>query len=135
MRCARVEDVGRGEAGVERIPSRPRAVSTEPDAGLKLTNHEIVTRAEMKSGSPNRPSHPGAPTHSFELGSSLFPFHRRWTSAPLCLPLKDIPLRLLCSDPFLKASVTAKKTSHLTNINGPSNLALVFPKAPISRQK
>ena len=27
--------------------SRPRAVSTEPDAGLELTNREIVTRAEV----------------------------------------------------------------------------------------
>ena len=27
----------------ERIPSRLRAVSTEPDAGLEPTNREIVT--------------------------------------------------------------------------------------------
>ena len=27
--------------------SRPWAVSTEPDAGLKLTNSEIMTRAEV----------------------------------------------------------------------------------------
>ena len=27
----------------ERIPSRLRAVSSEPEAGLKLTNHEIMT--------------------------------------------------------------------------------------------
>ena len=27
----------------ERVSSRPRAVSTEPDAGLELTNCEIVT--------------------------------------------------------------------------------------------
>ena len=31
----------RGER--ERIPSRFRAVSTEPDAGLELTNREIMT--------------------------------------------------------------------------------------------
>ena len=29
--------------------SRPRAVSTEPDVGLELTDHEIMTRAEIKS--------------------------------------------------------------------------------------
>ena len=28
---------------IPRIPSRLCAVSTEPDAGLKLTNHEAVT--------------------------------------------------------------------------------------------
>ena len=35
----------RGGAGREagRIPSRLRAVSTEPDAGLEPVNHEIMT--------------------------------------------------------------------------------------------
>ena len=33
----------------ERVPSRLHAVSTKPDAGLKLTNHEIMTCAETKS--------------------------------------------------------------------------------------
>ena len=28
---------------IERIPSRLHAVSTEPDAGLELVNHEIMT--------------------------------------------------------------------------------------------
>ena len=31
------------ETGRERIPSKPGTVSTEPDAGLKLMNREIVT--------------------------------------------------------------------------------------------
>ena len=31
----------------ERIPSRLRAVSAEPDVGLELTNHEIMTLAEI----------------------------------------------------------------------------------------
>ena len=36
--------MGRGrETGRERIPSRLHAVSTEPEAGLELMNHEIVT--------------------------------------------------------------------------------------------
>ena len=40
----RVFEQGRGtEMGRERIPSRLCAVSTEPDAGLDLTNHEIMT--------------------------------------------------------------------------------------------
>ena len=35
---------GKGrERGRERIPSRLHAVSTEPDAGLKLMNCEIIT--------------------------------------------------------------------------------------------
>ena len=31
------------ERGGERVPSRLEAVSTEPDAGLELKNHEIMT--------------------------------------------------------------------------------------------
>ena len=31
------------ERGRERIPSRLSTVSTEPNVGLKLTNHEIMT--------------------------------------------------------------------------------------------
>ena len=35
---------GRGrESGRDRIPSRLCNVSAEPDVGLELTNHEIVT--------------------------------------------------------------------------------------------
>ena len=45
---------GEGEGcGRERIPSRIRTVSTEPDAGLKLTNCEIKTGAEIKSQTLN----------------------------------------------------------------------------------
>ena len=33
----------------------------EPDAGLELTNREIMTRAEIKSQTLNQLSHPGAP--------------------------------------------------------------------------
>ena len=35
------------ERGRARIPSRLRAVSTEPDAGLDLTDREIMTGAEV----------------------------------------------------------------------------------------
>ena len=32
-----------GEGETERIPSRLHTVSAEPDAGLELTNYEIMT--------------------------------------------------------------------------------------------
>ena len=41
----------------EKIPSRLRAVSAEPDEGLKLTNHEIVTQVEFKGWMLNHLSH------------------------------------------------------------------------------
>ena len=44
-----------GERGRERIPSRLHA-----NEGLHLTNDEIVTGAEIKSGMLNMLSHPGA---------------------------------------------------------------------------
>ena len=37
------EGVRGGKREGDRIPSRLRAVNTEPNAGLKLTNHEIMT--------------------------------------------------------------------------------------------
>ena len=53
---------GRGkERGREKIPGRLHAVSTEPNVGLDLTNHEIMTRAETKSHMLNQLSHLGAP--------------------------------------------------------------------------
>ena len=36
------------ERGRERIPSRLCNVSAEPDVGLKLTNHEIMTSAKVR---------------------------------------------------------------------------------------
>ena len=45
----------------ERIPSRLHTVSPEPDVGLELMNHEIMTRAETKSWTLNQLSHSGAP--------------------------------------------------------------------------
>ena len=48
---ARERDRARaGEGQGERETQNPKqapAVSTEPDAGLKLTKHEIMTRAEV----------------------------------------------------------------------------------------
>ena len=59
---------GRGgaERGRERIPSRLHTFSAEPDAGLKLTNHEIMTRAEIKSKMLIQLSHPGVPGAIFK---------------------------------------------------------------------
>ena len=49
----RQHELGRGqrERGSHRFRSRLRAVSTEPDTGLELMNHEIVTRAEVGGSS------------------------------------------------------------------------------------
>ena len=44
----------------ERIPSRLCAVGSEPNMGLELMNHEIMTRAYIKSWTLNQLSHPGA---------------------------------------------------------------------------
>ena len=58
--CARVGE-GPRERGRERIPSRLWAVSAEPDAGLKLTNREIMTRADIRSQILHQLSYPGTP--------------------------------------------------------------------------
>ena len=51
-----------GEGDTEsEAGSRLRAISTEHNAELELTNHEIMTRGEIKSQMLNRLSHPGAP--------------------------------------------------------------------------
>ena len=54
---------GRAEREGKRENSKQAlcAVHPEPDTGLELRNHEIVTRAEIKSRTLNRLSHPGAP--------------------------------------------------------------------------
>ena len=44
----------------ERIPSRLFSVSTQPDAALELTNHEVMTRAKTKSWTLSQLSYPGA---------------------------------------------------------------------------
>ena len=54
--------------GAEREnPTRAPAISAEPDAGAELTNHEIMTRAEIKSRTLNRVSHAGTPRVYFIL--------------------------------------------------------------------
>ena len=47
--------------GGERIPNSLLTFSTEPDAGLDVTNREIMIWAEIKNQTLNRLSHPGIP--------------------------------------------------------------------------
>ena len=49
------------EWGRERERENSCTVSTEPNMGLKLMTHEIITWAEIKSWTLNRLSHPGTP--------------------------------------------------------------------------
>uniref|UniRef100_A0ABI7Z1K0 Uncharacterized protein n=1 Tax=Felis catus TaxID=9685 RepID=A0ABI7Z1K0_FELCA len=51
----------------KRIPSRLHTVSTEPDTGLDLTNHVIMTRAKIESWMLNELSHPVALILSLSL--------------------------------------------------------------------
>ena len=51
----------------ERIPSRLRSGNTEPDAGLELTDCEIMTGAETKRWALNQLSRPGAPPRPFHV--------------------------------------------------------------------
>ena len=52
---------GQTEREGERISSRFHTVSTEPNMGLELTNHELMTWAEIKNQMSNEVSNPGAP--------------------------------------------------------------------------
>ena len=60
------QEQGRGrERGRKRIPSSVCAVSAEPNVGLELMNHEIMTSATIKSLILNWLSLPGAPILKF----------------------------------------------------------------------
>ena len=63
---------GQGERGGERerIPSRLHTVSTEPHAGLDLTNREIMTWAEVKGWTLDPLSRSGAPEKNRFLGQA-----------------------------------------------------------------
>ena len=51
-----------GQRGEEREPQAGLALfGAESDAGLELTNREIMTRVEIKSQTLSRLSHPHAP--------------------------------------------------------------------------
>ena len=65
---------GEGQrGGRERIPSRLRAVSTEPKVGLDPANHEVMTWAEIKSQVVNWMSCPGAPkSYLFYLKTFIY---------------------------------------------------------------
>ena len=58
---AREKRGGAEREGEKETPSRLRAISAEPDAGLKFSNHEIMTCAEIKGQILNGRSHPGTP--------------------------------------------------------------------------
>ena len=64
--------MGRRERRRERIPSRFRVVNTEPHVGLDLMNGEIMTSAEIKSGTLNCMSHPGAPSRPLHSKGRTF---------------------------------------------------------------
>ena len=51
---------GREREG-ERQSQAGSRLSTEPDVGLDLMNHEIMTGAKIKSLALKPPTHPGAP--------------------------------------------------------------------------
>ena len=67
----------------ERIPSRLRAVSIEPNTGLDLTNGESMTWAKTKSGMLNPLSHPDAP-ESDNLNFQVF-----YTAKAFCQTNKE----------------------------------------------
>ena len=52
---------GEGQREGEKESQAGSVLSTEPNEGLKVTNLDIVTSAEIKSQRLNRLSHPGAP--------------------------------------------------------------------------
>ena len=77
------ESGGGAEREGERIPSRLRTVSAEPDdLGLDPMNLELMTWAKIKSQMLNQVSHPGAPGLTY---SSSW-LHCLWTRSLLCAP-------------------------------------------------
>ena len=77
------------EGGQERIPSRLCAVSVQPDMGLYLMSHEIMTWAETKSWTLIGLSHPDAPSVRFVNGKGSLSIRKRRSWA------KYIVLRVL----------------------------------------
>ena len=64
--------MGRGRERGRENPKQAPHVSPEPDAGLVLTNHEIMPGAEIKSWMLNQLSHPGDPPRLvFNIHSSI----------------------------------------------------------------
>ena len=109
---ARIRAQGRGRERGERIPSRLRVVSTEPDTGLDLTNREIMTPAETQSQVLNRLSH-AAPPHP------PHPFLSRFLQNYILQPLK-VPC------PSLLAKDSEHRDASLSNTH-PSKQECVLP--------
>ena len=84
--------MGRGR---ERTPSRLHAVSAEPDEGLELANHEIMTRSKVRRF--HQLSQPGAPRDgSCERENHLEVFNETkgvWFNRPLMEAARDIKER------------------------------------------
>ena len=70
--------VGAREGGRKRERERERptqagfVLGAEPDAGLYLTNHEIMTRATIKSRTLSQLSHPDAPISLISVEGDRF---------------------------------------------------------------
>ena len=96
----------------ERIPSRLRAVSAEPNAGLELTNHEIMTCAEIKSQMINQMIHPGAPDFCF--------------CNELHMMFVDISIKMLISGPLVR-NVICHNNLLLVGKPNTTGIILTFP--------
>ena len=69
---------GRGREKRDRI-KRLHTISAEPNTGLELTHHEILTGTEIRSQTLNPLSHPRAP-HNLLLNSEKIPLKNNpWT--------------------------------------------------------
>ena len=63
------ERASTSEGGAERESQADSILCMEPDVGLDCTNHEIMTRAEIKSWTLNQLNHPGAPEYCILNGT------------------------------------------------------------------
>ena len=96
---------GGAEREGERIPRRPCTVNAEPDAGLKPTHHEIMTRAQIKSQMLIQLSNPGAR----RLSKTSF-----WgTQLAQSVEHTTLHLRVVSSSPTLGLEITSLKKTHL----------------------
>ena len=96
---------GGAENERERVPSRFCTVSEEPEVGLSLMNHEIMTWARIKNWMLNQLSHPGAPQPllltMMILTSTYLP--ERFVSSPFCFSITtlDNSTDILTSPPVI----------------------------------
>ena len=129
---------GRGKVGV-RVPRKLRAVSTEPDTGLKLVNGEIMARVKIKSRTLNRLSPPGAPPSSFLSLAESVPRGCR-TAAPISLAaLSPRGSSQLPEATMSRSRVPQPATAHqILSASRPSDISsglqpFCLPGAPLTR--